>query len=84
MDTCFRKRIIHFEINCPMKKYKRMLIHLPDYYLIVLAIMAAFTPPFTINPIAIGIVANAQNNSARHSLFIVGLLVGVIEPSGTA
>jgi len=67
-----------------MKKYKQMLIHLPEYYLIVLALMAGFTPPFTMNPIAlviVGILALQiifKNKIAGHliaSLFLIGNLV---------
>lgn len=67
-----------------MKKYKQMLIHLPEYYLIVLALMAGFTPPFNLNPIAlfiVGILAIQivfKNKIAGHliaSLFLIGNLV---------
>jgi len=29
----------------------------PEYYLIILAILAGYTPPFSINPVAIGVIA---------------------------
>jgi len=67
-----------------MKYYQRMLIHLPEYYLIVLALMAGFTPPFTMNPISLVIVTILalqiifKNRIAGHliaSLFLIGNLV---------
>ena len=30
---------------------------LPEYYLIILAFLSGYTPPFSINPVAIGVVA---------------------------
>lgn len=38
-----------------MKKLKQVLIQLPEYYLIVLALLAGYTPPFTIHSLAIGL-----------------------------
>ena len=67
-----------------MKKYLRILIHIPEYYLIILAILAGFTPPFSLNPISLGIVFILalqiifKNKIAGHliaSLFLIGNLV---------
>lgn len=38
-----------------MKKAKQILFKFPEYYLVVLAILAGYTPPFSFNPIFIGI-----------------------------
>ena len=67
-----------------MKKFKQILLQLPEYYLIVLALLAGYTPPFSINPFAIGIVIILafqiifKNKIAGHliaSLFLIGNLV---------
>ena len=36
-----------------MSKHKQFIIQIPEYYLIGLAILAAYTLPFSIKPIAI-------------------------------
>ncbi len=36
-----------------MKKLKRLLINFPEYYLIILSLLAGYTPPFTFNPVFI-------------------------------
>ncbi len=38
-----------------MKKAKQILIKLPEYYFIVIAILAGYTPPFSFNPIFVGL-----------------------------
>lgn len=38
-----------------MNRYKQIIIQLPEYYLVVLAIVAAVTLPFSLNPFAIGL-----------------------------
>lgn len=38
-----------------MKKAKQLLHNFPEYYLIVLAIVGGYTPPFSFNPICIGL-----------------------------
>ena len=67
-----------------MKKHKQISLQLPEYYLIVLALLAGYTPPYSINPFAIGIVIILafqiiyKNKIAGHliaSLFLIGNLV---------
>lgn len=67
-----------------MKKHTHILLQLPEYYLIVLAILAGYTPPFLVNPFAIAIVSILvlqiiyKNKIAGHliaSLFLIGNLV---------
>ena len=67
-----------------MKKHKQIILQLPEYYLIVLALLAGYTPPYSINPFAIGIVIILalqiiyKNKIAGHliaSLFLIGNLV---------
>ena len=38
-----------------MNKLKQILLSFPEYYLVVLALLSGYTPPFYINPIFIGI-----------------------------
>jgi hypothetical protein len=38
-----------------MKKIKQILMKFPEYYLIVLIILAGYTPPFTFNPMFVGL-----------------------------
>ena len=38
-----------------MKKVKQILIKFPEYYLVVLIILAGYSPPFNFNPIFIGL-----------------------------
>ncbi|HKL04059.1 MAG TPA: hypothetical protein VJ911_10295 [Cryomorphaceae bacterium] len=38
-----------------MKKAKQLLIVVPEYYLIILVLLAGYTPPFSINPLCIGV-----------------------------
>lgn len=42
-----------------MEKMKLILLKLPEFYLIVLATLSCYTPPFSFNPIVIGLVAIA-------------------------
>jgi hypothetical protein len=39
-----------------MKNFKRILLGFPEYYLVILAVLAGYKPPFFINPIAIGLI----------------------------
>ena len=64
-----------------MTKYKQILIQIPEYYLIVLALLAAYTLPFSIKPIAIvlAVIFTLQiiykNKTTGHiiaSLFLIG------------
>ena len=66
-----------------MTKYKQILIQIPEYYLIVLALLAAYTLPFSIKPIAIvlAVIFTLQiiykNKTTGHiiaSLFLIGNL----------
>lgn len=40
-----------------MKNLKRILIKSPEYYLIVLVLLSGYSPPFSFNPVLIGIAA---------------------------
>lgn len=40
-----------------MEKIKLLLLKLPEFYLLVLAILSCYTPPFSFNPIIMGLVA---------------------------
>ena len=40
-----------------MKKVKRILMKFPEYYLVVLTILAGYTPAFDFSPISIGLAA---------------------------
>ena len=42
-----------------MEKTKQILLKLPEFYLIALAILSCYTPPFSFNPMVIGLVAIA-------------------------
>lgn len=67
-----------------MKTFKQILLQLPEYYLIVLALLAGYTPPFSMNPFALAIVGILaiqiifKNKIAGHliaSFFLIGNLV---------
>ena len=66
-----------------MTKYKQILIQIPEYYLIALALLAAYTLPFSIKPIAmvLAVIFTLQiiykNKTTGHiiaSLFLIGNL----------
>ena len=66
-----------------MTKYKQIIIQIPEYYLVVLALLAAYTLPFSIKPIAIvlAVIFMLQiiykNKTTGHiiaSLFLIGNL----------
>jgi hypothetical protein len=38
-----------------MKRYKQILIQLPEYYLVALTILAALTLPLSLNPLVVGL-----------------------------
>lgn len=38
-----------------MKKFSRILAWLPEYYLIVVALLSGYTPPFSISAISVGL-----------------------------
>ena len=40
-----------------MTKPKQFLLQIPEYYLLVLVLLAGYTPPFSFHPIAIGLAA---------------------------
>lgn len=64
-----------------MKKFKQLLIQFPEYYLIVLVILATYKPPFFINPIVIVFVAilvlQIVYKNKISGLIIAGLFIAV-------
>ncbi len=40
-----------------MKNKKQLFLKFPEYYLIVLTMLGGYTPPFSINPVFVGILA---------------------------
>ena len=71
-----------------MKKHKQFIIQIPEYYLIALALMAAYTLPFSLKPVAIvlAVILTLQiiykNKTLGHviaSLFLIGNLFMLFE-----
>jgi inner membrane protein involved in colicin E2 resistance len=64
-----------------MKNIKAILPRIPEYYLIVLVLLAGFTPPFSISPVsvvcAIALVLQIMYKNRKTGLIIAGLFMVV-------
>lgn len=64
-----------------MKNIKDILPKIPEYYLIILVLLAGFTPPFSVSPVSVGcaiaLVLQIIYKNRKTGLIIAGLFVVV-------